>query len=540
MKKIYLSLFTIISFFVFVIGVKAYDRAKAPTSIPNTNSLMYGTRSNSDLFDYSAISFRNGSETTPGYSELYKIKISDGFINNGTVGKKLNDNWFSAYCLDPNVQYPINGIARRISETDTQMPDNQNIFESAIRAALYNLVDSSNMYTLFEKLNQFNGPISIDYDVPSEYMNGENKLYGVMLNKIANGEDVVIDFKSLTRSSIDLSDSVTLTADEINQAIGMNESGYVEGYELPETSETYSLTLNIANTYFDHYMVNNMGSSVDYKRVLWIIEHSYPTLSLARLYTDAGVDATTINSQLLSLSGNSTLTDEEKIDGYIYSTVQYAIWHVLGKKVENKTIGDELVGSSELNKIYQYLIKDRNVYSTYGDKVFTSEISITKPSGVNEIYEESTDSIKYGPYSVKSGMVSTGKISLSSNNTTDVKIVDANDNVISSVNENEKFFVVVQKKNDATSIVITATAANGYTFVPSSNRGRVYYSVSPMVQNVVSGGIIRSVSDTKTLDILVSPKTGIPNIALLFIVTLVIFTVGYFLIIKTNKKVELK
>ena len=282
-----------------------------------------------------------------------------------------------------------------------------------------------------------------------------------------------------------------------------------------------------------------MGNSIDYKRVLWIIEHSYPTLSLSRLYADAGVDATTLNSELLALTGNNTLTDEEKIDGYVYSTVQYAIWHVLNKTVDGNTIGNELVGSNELNKIYQYLIKDRSIYSTYGNKTFASKISVIKPSG-SEIAMEDAESIKYGPYKITSEMVSTGEITLTSNVSDTVKIVDSNNNEIDTINEDDRFYVIVYKTNRANNITITAKANNGYTFEPSSNRGRIYYSVSPLIQNVVSGGIIKPATATISLDILVNVQTGIPNIGLLFFVTLVIFTLGYFLIVKMNKKVELK
>ena len=57
MKKIFLSIFIISLFFVSMVGVSAYDKAKAPSSIPSDNTKMYGTRDDGDKFDYSAISF---------------------------------------------------------------------------------------------------------------------------------------------------------------------------------------------------------------------------------------------------------------------------------------------------------------------------------------------------------------------------------------------------------------------------------------------------------------------------------------------------
>ena len=78
MKKIRLSLIFLVSFFSFFVGVMAYDKAKAPSVIPNTNDLMFATTSNDDAFDFSAISFKNGNATLVGSNDLYKIKISNG------------------------------------------------------------------------------------------------------------------------------------------------------------------------------------------------------------------------------------------------------------------------------------------------------------------------------------------------------------------------------------------------------------------------------------------------------------------------------
>ena len=521
MKKIFLSIFIISVFFVFMVGVSAYDKAKAPSSIPSDNTKMYGTRDDGDKFDYSAISFRTDDETLAGKDSLYKIKIASSYITYGNT-KILNSDWFSAYCLDPNLKYPVYGIARRIN--GNEIDNYESLFNSALLAALFNSVNSNQMYTLFSKLNKY------DYETEpvftSEYDSSATK-YKDMIEAILNNEEVVIGFKSYTRSDLEGINKETLTGSEINELLG-------------KSGEEYELSLTIDNTFFDLYKTTSMGSSTDYNRVLWIIEHSYPTLSISRLCEDSGADETTLRSELLSLSGNETLTNDDKIDGYIYSTVQYAIWKVLGVKVNNHTIGSELVGSNELNKIYQYLIKDRSIYKNYGSKTFSSELNIVKPSSKSEIYEETTDVIKYGPYYVSSKMISAGAITLSLNNTSGVKIVDASNNEINKVLENEKFYILVEKSNKATSIIVTASANNGYVFEPTTNRGKIYYSVSPLVQNVVTGGLIKSTSAETSLDILVNPKTGVPNIALLFIATLFIFSIGYILLVRTSKPVELK
>ncbi len=525
MKKIFINILLVLSaFFTFSIVVNA-EKAKAPTTVPDVNSVVYATTDKTagyDGFDFSKISFSSGSETLTGKTNLYKIKLASSYVSlDGT--KQLSESWFTAYCLNPNLKNPINGIARRITSSTSEM--NKLKFDSAVLAALYNGINSTQMYNLFSKLNQYamEPENAVQYTIPSEYSSSSNP-YKDMIDAVIAGTDVKIKFTSYTRT--DGTNNVVLTASEINEVLGT-------------TGDEYEVTLTADNIFFDQYKTTNLGSNVNYNRVLWIIEHSYPTLPLDRLYADAGVNKNTLESQLLALDGNTSLTDEEKIDGYIYSTVQYAIWKVLGVKVEGKNIGNQLVGSSELNKIYQYLIKDNGGYDAYGSKTFTSSLTVTRPSTADEIAEQTKDTIKYGPYSLKSGTLVPGTISLSLNSDKGVKVINESNEEITSVAENEKFYILVNKKEIAETIVLTATSTGAYTFEPQTNRGRVYYSVNPLTQNVISGGIVKAVSTDTTIEILVNPKTGIPSLALVFIVTLCLFSIGYVLIIKFNKPIKL-
>lgn len=525
MKKMFLKILFLISLlFTYSIVVKA-EKAKAPTTIPSDNSIIYATTdktTNYDGFDFSNISFKNGSDTLIGKTNLYKIKLSDSYVDSGSATKKLSDSWFTAYCLNPNLKNPINGIARRINESTSEM--NKLKFDSAVLAVLYNSINSSEMYELFDKLNQYSMETenAVEYTIPQEY-NSSSTPYKDMLDSILEGNEIKIKFIKYTRT--DGVNDITLTASEINEVLGT-------------TGDEYELTLN-DNIFFDQYKTINLGSNTNYNRILWIIEHSYPTLSLEELYADAGVNKNTLESQLLSLSGNESLTDEEKIDGYIYSIVQYAIWNVLDIKIDGQVIGDELVGSTELNKIYKYLITDNGNYDSYATMTFNSKLLINKPSSVNEIVEETNDTIKYGPYSLKSDTLSSGTINLSLNSTKGVKIINESNEEITTVNENEKFYIYVNKKKVSESIILTLSMADAYIFEPQTNRGKVYYSSNPLTQNVISGGIVKKVSSQETLEILVNPKTGINNVAILFIVTLSLFSIIYLLIIKIYKPIKL-
>ena len=72
-----------------------------------------------------------------------------------------------------------------------------------------------------------------------------------------------------------------------------------------------------------------------------------------------------------------------------------------------------------------------------------------------------------------------------------------------------------------------------------NNRGRVYEAYSPLVQNVASGGKATPVSKEAELKIDVNVHTGLVNIAGLFVMTMIVFSLGYLLLSYTNKKVEL-
>ena len=65
---------------------------------------------------------------------------------------------------------------------------------------------------------------------------------------------------------------------------------------------------------FDLYTTKAMESNVKNNHILWIIEHSYPAISMDRLFTEAGVVGSTLRSEVLGLAGNTGLTDDEKVE----------------------------------------------------------------------------------------------------------------------------------------------------------------------------------------------------------------------------------
>lgn len=100
-----------------------------------------------------------------------------------------------------------------------------------------------------------------------------------------------------------------------------------------------------------------------YEEAMWIISNTYPMITIENMLSKVGgLTLEGIKDDIKTLEG--TVSDD-LIDKYIYSIVQYAVWHVTGSQDDQgKTIGVELsaVDSSKsipnLSKLYSYLITE--------------------------------------------------------------------------------------------------------------------------------------------------------------------------------------
>ncbi len=544
MKKKILSLFIILgAFFVVLFSVKALT-AKAPESIPSAGTDVYGVVDSA--FDYSKIKFTTSTGgTTNGKRDLRKIRLATGYnvsditvveiVDGHTAGGPkrtivLNSDWFSAYCLDPTLRYPDSGLAYQSSLNDN--PNAKTLFEFSVLTALMNQANvNTDMYDLIATLR---GLIfsEMQITVPSEYMEGENIKYEDIVNALYNSGTTSIDINvsSLTYVSATSNPTITeITAAQLNTAA-------------KKTGDTFVLTLTRDNVLYNQYRAVSMSSSkTSYNWALWIIEHSYPTLTMDRMFADIGVSKDALAQELITLESLTDVTEAEAdalIENYVYATIQYAIWKSTGSKVDGVYLGSDLQGSTELNKIYKYFIEDRG-YANYGTEKFKTEITLVKPNTSSEIAEETSTTIKYGPYSFNSSMLTVEKINISTTATSGVKLLNMSGVETSSVKVGESFFVLVDKNHNQTQITINAETVGGYTFEPSSNRGRIYYAHDPLTQTVGTGGIIKSATATVSFDIMINVKTGIANLALVFVISLLVFSLGYLYIAYRNKPIEL-
>ena len=538
MKKNIIKLITV--FFVsmlFVFGVDALSRpvndaARVPSRIPEPGSKLYATVQ--DVFDFSKIKFKNGNEEISGYDSMRKIVFSEGFEfddQNGIFGVK--DDWFTAYCLDGRLKYPENGF---YFSQITGNTDVDSVVEDMIKTAVLNQSNSSQ--AMYDLLKQARGSLGLNvlYKKPLK-ADGTEMTNDELGTQMLRSSETPIEIEVEGLVIVDKqTNPPVITAEELNNAAG-------------KTGTTFKISVSSSvedsNIIFNRYTTNSLDTTLNYNRALWMIEHSYPTLSLEDSLTAAGADYDNLKNEITAL--HSTATEEEitkLIENYVYSTVQYAIWKVNdGVDYNGKTLGNELVGSEELNKLYKYLIEDKGntFYANYGKNAYTEELSIVKPNTKKEIYEETNDIYKYGPYKVNGSFLETGKIYLSvkDSDKNGVKLVDKDGNTISEVNSGEEFYILTNKKSKIANVTIEASAPDAKIFTPTGNRGRIYYANSVITQNVITGGKMDTKAVNANFELLFNPSTGVENVGMLFIVTLIAFTIGYLVLNHKNQPVEL-
>ena len=541
-KKLLKGAIAFVALFAFMIFVYGYDsKLEIPftlsvypkdrtINIPAEGTELYSTLA--DKFDFSRVVFSEGSEETYGSTYMRKILLftTPDFTKTGVDA--LGNNWFAAYCLDSDLKYPDYGImtSSHYLGTDSTTDGKITRFNEIVLAALFN-TGGSNIKNLLK-----NGPL--DEEIIVNYTDDITE--AVMTNIVDS-----IDSGDLTTqytvgfTSIQFGDPAQYTISVYSDVPeGMNNA-------LQGANGVYTLTFTGADVYFLKYKAET-PSGKDYTKALWIIEHSYPTLPIRESLEKAGADYDTLSSQIAALQATDSPDDQAGtppisnlsgstldayVENYVYSTVQYAIWYVQNKDdADGDTIFNSIKNVSELDKLYKYLINNATDSSSYsGSEHYTNEVTITKPEKGKEIYQEKTDYYIYGPYGASYNALSNDAISLTITNTdkTGISLVDKDGNVINSVANGGEFYIKVDKKAKIASVTGTASVEHVTTFSPVTDRARVYTSFFPLAQNVMSGGKVNEISISKPWQADYNAKTGVENIALLLMVTLVAFSLGY-------------
>ncbi len=581
-RKILLSVVMLFAMFIFVCKVNAAGlptfgidlRAKAP----NTESLPSETTQlkalTTDKFDFSKVTFKKKtSGTIAGTDHMRKIIVgqlengkatkyetvtatpTDGQSQSEAYAKYLfGDNWFTAYCLDNSMDYPYHGVLNNLNIPDLNgtltLEQKRNVVTILTRIAFLNDDNMKSVISNYE--SKINGdPYNIAaffYD--SSSATGTNRslidesVADQIINNFKAGNDFTIklsvvlffDPKTNTEASYASSDAQAT-------ACGVNATGYLSSNQ---NADYVSITTNFRKIAFHNYNATKPNGTVkNYNHALWIVEHSYPTLDINTALTAAGADYNTLNNWVKTLYSLST--DEEAAEyteNVVFSTVQYAIWKVTGNIYgEEIGSGEGVTNSTELTKLFNYLVDDTRDYSNY-DKpgVFSNTIDISKPTKI--LYKEENDYNIYGPFVATYNALVNDQLTITVTNEdkTGITVIDTNGNEITKIDSGKMFYFKV-KKTVKGKVTFEASINNVITFSPQSNRGRIYYPMNGQkgFQNTLSGGKIEpvSLSVPESFDIMENPKTGVENIALLLMITLVAFTLGYLVLSYKSKPIQL-
>ena len=568
-KKLILALTVLFVCCTFMIGfVNAKDTvdARVPEAIPDTNDVLQAILDAE--FNFSAIKFssESGGEIT-GSEHMKKILLT---VNPGDETNIKGESWFAVYCLDSGLKYPqysfMNfGNMSALSET--------NQVQLYIMFSLFN----NPLYT-----EKFAGATGRIIEPTITYELAEGLTDTTVLQKITSGEAVSIGVKKIEYIDLENTENnLVITAQDLTG---------------DENIDTLNVDILKSDLLLDKYTAHPLRTK-NYNHAMWIIEHSYPTLSLKESMSYAGANLYEAMAEILVLTGQdtaivgafgggaaagvdneaklkmafealgvcdknaiSTVTgtpeamitdqlcqsmlnnyiDQSRIEDYVYSTVQYAVWKATdGYEQNGEKLGNTLNGSDQLNKLYSFLIRERDVYSNYLNQSYTDTIELVAASG--NTMKEDGDYYVYGPYSVKHDLFSINNITLSvAEGTKNATIVNADGDEITTINENETFYVKCLKSSKLTKVNIVIKSDQATSFFPSTNRGRIYYAYYANTQNVVSGGKLVNVEIDTNFDLEFNPKTGVENVGVVFFAIIIAFSLGYVALAYKNKPLELE
>ena len=558
-KKILMSFIALFVFSVLAINVNARqnsmvgidftEAAKAPENIPSSGAELAATLTNE--FDFSRVVFETSNGGTMyGASNLKKIVLGDLNIANiqaDNLGLNAFNDWFTAYCLDGELKYPEFSIY-----SNPEFLLSYSIYNDATAD------ETEKQEAAAEMIQMMVTAAFVNNKELSEPLLKNFKGYpiGPVVEFEFTGETTQADFtmESLKTNPTKVR-SVKITAITFLDD-GGNEKYVASNGAVSNDPQVLDVPLSFraTNILFDKfYTVDNLEAK--YNHGLWILEHSYPTMNLTDFLNSVGVNYETLKTQIHDLQANPTndenlqyliengLMEDTKVDdltgseleqyteNYVYGTIQYAIWKVYNGKhaADGSSLGGSIKNVSELDKIYKYLIQDRSEYSDYNTKKYNNTFTTKAPASGKEIYKQDSNGYLYGPYKVSYEALNNLDINLSTASGTDktIKVVDKDGKEITKIANGGEFYVKVPKSTKVGQVKVDYKVDGIYTFTPEGNRGRIYYPNYVNSQNVITAGRMTTANITGQFDLTTNPKTGVENVGVLLMVTLVAFSLGY-------------
>ena len=565
-KKLLLSVVMLFAMSVLLIKVNAATtllplensfKAKAPSNIPADGADVKATVT--ETFDFSKMTFKASDGTSingidhlrkilvgvPKSGATYKIVENSGNyqLQNSELSSYFSE-WFTAYCLDSSVDYPYYGVLNNSYLLDgLKEGNNEDTISEVVRIAIQN---SDAFKPLFQNVVAKMGGNSFWI----EEVKFDTANLADMVSKLKNDEAFTIKLNYI-KVSFDRS-YYFIANDSVKTTYSIPDSS-VGGYLTSDHSNNYvNVPAKLSDLAFHNYVSKDVSNDTSLNHALWIVEHSYPTIGISETLSSALVNEATLDSQIRTLYEAEIGGDNNKFntikENLIFATIQYAVWNSVHSSVEGNYLGNEMttkVGTAdfELNKLYAYLVKDRAEYNGYADpKYYSKDITVVGPTG-DALYKTEDDAFIFGPYKATYNAVIDGgnkiQINITNENKTGISIINDAGQEITQLDKDQKYYVKVSKKANIGTVTYTLTQSGVVTFSPASNRARVYSSKQghTHLQNVMSGGKIYNDVITGNANVDINAKTGVENIALLLMVTLVAFTLGYLVLSYKQKPI---
>lgn len=444
--------------------------AQTPTRVPEIGEAVTVYTKADMVLDFSSYTFSvmdsSGTEQSGGIhglTNVMKIWVAT-----------TDQQQFTAYCLDMNRHYPA-----AISDTGEQ--------------ALY-VRDTDALLALF--VQTLKNDTAANGSDPAS-----SALFGDLMT--AHGDITAFSFLAAT-----VLDQAMLDAFNANERIEFLIHGaqFADGYELTRDNGHWIYGFwrkTMAQT--DNFITTAWPSGAAYDKMLWVVEHSYPAISMDAMMHDAGADYDRLYTEIAASQGGLSSAElDELVETIVYATIQEAVWHHQPAKVNDdpeRFIGAKLIqGHQDTKLLYEYLTQERDEYTNYRSKVFGDSISIEHPADLTPA--QNGAGYIYGPFSVSSDMLSAGTIELSIDaGGVNASVTDSAGTALSVVRAGQEYYVRTDARpSDALTLKAKTTDALTLT---RSDRGRMYVHAeaeqAAELQPVGTGGTPDRISADDTL-----------------------------------------
>ena len=315
----------------------------------------------------------------------------------------------------------------------------------------------------------------------------------------------ITSFRFLSTTVVDQTMLDAFNNDERVQ-FEINGATFADGYELTRDDGHWIYGFwrkSVVQT--DNFVTTAWPSGAVYDKMLWVIEHSYPAISMSTMMHDAGADYDRLYTEIAASQGGLSSAElDELVETIVYATIQEAVWHHQPAKVNDdpeRFIGAKLIqGHQDTKLLYEYLTQERDEYTNYRSKVFGDSISIEHPADLTPA--QNGAGYIYGPFSVSSDMLSAGTIELSIDaGGVNASVTDSAGTALSVVRAGQEYYVRTDARpSDALTLKAKTTDALTLT---RSDRGRMYVHADAQqaaeLQPVGTGGTPNWVSADDTL-----------------------------------------